>query len=479
MSRQSSTGTGCGKSDWHQRYADRHRLSRIRDLPAGIQSPEKVRIYRRRDHHLLQWWDPREMKTLNERIDGDLVTTIARAREIDDCLRNVKSSGGKGRRIRHDELVTSFVADLRRRADAGEIDTATVSRYETALRHYSDFVGHPGVSRSYRFAVQIDRDFRLDFTAYLNQLRVSGNGHPASAHRAMVAQEYVLDVVRAMLQWAADPDRGKLLPESFRNPFARRGQRRQVAADPVGDPDITTSMAVDLILACDAFQLRAFAPLVLYGLRPGELGWLFYEWIKNDWVHVRCLPELDYLTKGHRDKRFPAVRCLEPLWYSSVGAGGLVYGSRRVAEGRKSLPAVGLHLRKLAAEYERRCQKHGANSASDRRRIRNSLMKDAGQLNYDHIEAEFGKLARRLNWPASATLKDLRHLFSTSLENAGVPVFFRRYFMGQSPGKSPIVSYTHLTLEKVTEQYNKALSSELAVIEQAIEKRAAQLYLLT
>ena len=65
-------------------------------------------------------------------------------------------------------------------------------------------------------------------------------------------------------------------------------------------------------------------------------------------------------------------------------------------------------------------------------------------MNYDHIQGEFQSLARRLQWPPQATLKDLRHLFATTLNNAALPESYRRYLMGQSPGKAALVAYTHL-----------------------------------
>jgi integrase len=69
---------------------------------------------------------------------------------------------------------------------------------------------------------------------------------------------------------------------------------------------------------------------------------------------------------------------------------------------------------------------------------------EAGGLNYDHIQGEFQRLARRLGWPPPATLKDLRHLFATTLHNAALPESYRRYLLGQSPGQAALVAYTHL-----------------------------------
>jgi hypothetical protein len=42
-----------------------------------------VRIYARQDHHVLQFWDPAAKKTLYDRVHGDLIDAIARARDLD------------------------------------------------------------------------------------------------------------------------------------------------------------------------------------------------------------------------------------------------------------------------------------------------------------------------------------------------------------------------------------------------------------
>ena len=94
-------------------------------------------------------------------------------------------------------------------------------------------------------------------------------------------------------------------------------------------------------------------------------------------------------------------------------------------------------------------------------------------MNYDRIQHEFQGLARQLGWPRQATLKDLRHLFSTTLENSGVAEFYRRYLLGHSPGKSPIVTYTHLN--QLQNQFQKAFDQDLAPIVDAVERRARNL----
>lgn len=462
---------------WNQRYGVEHQLRRIHEFPEGILPPRKVRIYRRRDHFLLQWWDPGEKRTQNARVEGDLVTAIAQAREIDKRLTHFNAASTAPRHVRHEQLVNGFVGHLRHRADAGEIDVATVCRYESALRHYLDFVQQPGLTAAQRYAAGIDREFQLQLATYLNNLRIAPNGRASTTIRPMKGQAFVLDVVRSMLEWAADPERGNLLPEGFRNPFNQRARNTQrVARDPLKPPDITTKMAVELVQAADRFQLTIIAPLLLYGLRPGELGWLFAEHVQAGWLSVPNILELDYTTKGRRDKRFPLVTCIEALWnLKSRAATGLIYSHRAAIEGHSKPPLAGLSLSGLTTELRKRHVASDSGGAAERRQVRDRLMKDAGQLSYDHVEDEFKQLARRLRWPPTATLKDFRHLFATCLQNTGMPEFYRRYLMGHAFGNAPIITYTHLSEDKVREHYQQALATELAPLVEDIERRAGEL----
>jgi hypothetical protein len=123
----------------------------------------------------------------------------------------------------------------------------------------------------------------------------------------------------------------------------------------------------------------------------------------------------------------------------------------------------------MQREYDLRCQRSRAVTAIQRQQTRDEIVNAAGGLNYDRIECDFGKLAKILQWPKSATLKDLRHLFSTCLENAGVSEFYRKYLMGHSLGRAPLVAYTHLNA--VRQQYQRALDTELAPVVEAVKLR--------
>jgi hypothetical protein len=152
---------------------------------------------------------------------------------------------------------------------------------------------------------------------------------------------------------------------------------------------------------------------------------------------------------------------------------GLLYTRRPVAEGLRRPPLLGQSLSELVEEYRRRCARVDQLSALARRRLRDGVLRDAGGLSYDHIDGEFTNLTRRLGWPVTASLKDLRHLFATAMNNAAMPEAYRRYLMGHAPGRAAIVAYTHL--HELKRHYAEALHKEWPDLVAAINRRVAEL----
>jgi hypothetical protein len=415
------------------------------------------------------------MQTLSDRVNGDLVAAILRAREIDERLDHFKHAGGGHRKVGHDVLVERFVDDLQKRADAGEIAPATARRYASALGHYLAFANQISITRSFPFAGSINREFALAFAAYLAQLEVHPNGHRHSARRLLRARQFVLDAARTLFDWAADPDRGNLLPTGFRNPFVRMRQPRTVPADQFGEPDVTVEMAVEFIRRCDAFQLPLFGLMIMCGLRAAEPTLIFREHIDDHWLRVKCLPALAYTTKGRRDKRFPLASPIAELITPMLldRRQGLLFIRRGIAGPNEVHPMVGASLEATTIAFNDRCALERVAAAAHREKVRNRILRLAGGLTYDAIDAEFQSVRRDLHWPAQATLKDFRHLFSTCLQNAGTPEFYRRYLMGQSPGKAAIVTYSHLN--ELRKRYEEAVHREMRPLADAILIRVREL----
>jgi len=449
------------QDSWTERYGQKHRWERLDSFPPGITPLRKVRIYHRGTHHILNWWDPGARKNVSERVEGDLLAVLIRARQIDDRITALRTSGmPKPPRIGHDELVERYLDDLRRRADAGEIDPATVARYRAALDHYRAFCDQAEINRIYPSPARVNRGFQLSFAAFLANREIAGNGRAGAPAKPMRSQRFVLDIVRGVYEWALDPDRGGLLPEGFRSPFLKAAVKASpYHEDPLNEPDVTNAMAIDLIQACDLYQLRLFVPLLFFGLRAAEPCTLFIEHMTEEWLKIPCIPELNVLTKGRRDKRFPLLAEMKPFW--DLLRGGrtheLLFERRRVLEGSLNAPLHRAPLVDLIAEYRRRCEKE--QSAAGRARVRDRLLRDAGGIDYDDVQGEFASLAIRLGWPRRATVKDLRHLFATTMNNAAMPESYTKYLMGHSPGRGVALnSYVHLN--RLAEHYAEAVQKE-------------------
>jgi hypothetical protein len=124
-----SAAAASGTSSWTLRYGAKHRFERVRDFPVEIVPPKRVRIYRRSGHYLLQWWDPAARRNLAERIDGDLVVALVRARQIQERLTHFRTSGqpraGGSRMQRWSTSTWWTVASGRMRATSAlEVSTA-------------------------------------------------------------------------------------------------------------------------------------------------------------------------------------------------------------------------------------------------------------------------------------------------------------------------------------------------------------------
>ena len=249
---------------WSDRYGDRHRLERITDFPRGVAPPSKVRLYWRRDHYVLQWWDPGAKRTLSDRVEGDLVAALTRIRVIEVRLQERGTCHNNGhRRLTFADLTEAFQKNLRQRADADEIDIRTVGRYASALAYLRHFSEQPSIQSRYPHPGRVDRDFVLEFLAFLKTRVVTRNGRAQGVAGRLTSVEYILATAHAAFTWAADPDRGALLASDFRNPFrGQAGAIRSRSAGPCAAPPITIPMAVDWLQVCDDCQRRLFVPLM-------------------------------------------------------------------------------------------------------------------------------------------------------------------------------------------------------------------------
>ena len=393
-----------------------------------------------------------------------MLSALSRARLIDDRIVNFRTAGNAAKpKLGHLELVKLFLADITRRVDARLLADTTLSRYTTALHHYLDWCRSQTVEKKYPYAVNANREFRLELSAFLASRTVCGNGRKGTP-RPMKSQGMVLDVVRAMYEWAVDPDRGNLMPEGFRNPFLGGGEHRPLfVGDPLAAPKITMAMAAEFLTSCSTAEKKLFAPMIVFGLRASEPCYLFREHLTEDSLEVPNIDDLDYFTKGRRGKRFPWTPELAGLreLLISEGKQGLLYRQSDFVDAKERESAFP-SLTEITGEYHRRLAAVDQGNHRTHLKIRKQLLQETGALRYDNIEALFHRITAKLGWTVRATLKDFRHLFATTLSDANISESYRKYLLGHAPGREASVAYTHLHL--LREQFANVLLNEFGPV---------------
>jgi len=100
-----------------------------------------------------------------------------------------------------------------------------------------------------------------------------------------------------------------------------------------------------------------------------------------------------------RSGAVPLIERLEPFWelFRDGKENGLLLERRSVAEGRDPAPLRGTSLAELIGEYRSRCDRTNAKTAADRARVRAGVFRDAGGLDYDHVQGEFAKVTNGLD----------------------------------------------------------------------------------
>ena len=268
-------------SKWAKVYGKKHRLTWIRDFPAGIIPPRRVRIYRafralrpavvgqgrKAEPHAngwtATWWPP----------------SPGPARSTSDWSISGRPAVGV-RKTQHILLVERFRADLHHRADAGEIDPRTVQRYGAALKHYQGFVEQPSDPAPVPAHQLRGPEVRLG----VDGLPPHGAGPSQRTCPWPVAPDAAAGLrprrrAGDVLIGRRTPQRGKLIPEGFHNPFLRHGRQWPTAAATVQSASPTSRSTWPSSSSMPAMPTNcvSLAPLRSTGFGPAEPCLLFHE----------------------------------------------------------------------------------------------------------------------------------------------------------------------------------------------------------
>jgi integrase len=336
--------------------------------------------------------------------------------------------------------------------DVRRSSLATVRRYRTAIQHLANFVQtNCGAIRADRFSSTMAEDF----VRHLRTTKVAPNGH-ANARKRTIRDKgivFILGTCRALFSFAREQ---RHLPAYAANPFSKLGIERMPIEDAKPIRPLTSEQEVVFFRACDGWQFPVFFVLAFTGLRVGELAHLLIDndlRLDDDVIRVTNKPRLGWQVKTRNLREVPLLPEVSQVLRACIAgrSAGPVFLRRRFADGATLPLLAGRTMVELEQEMARRTEAVQDDRAArptrlELARIGRSVWRDAGAVKETIIRNEFMRVTKRMGLEHLTSPKDLRHLFATSLQVAGVDPMVRRDVMG------------HTTLE-MTSHYTHTQSS--------------------
>ena len=352
---------------------------------------------------------------------------------------------------------------LEHHEDVRRSSLATVRRYGTAARHLASHVdGAYGKIRADRF----DSSAAERFVRYLRTIKVSPNGQANTKKRRMRDKGvvFVLGTCRALFNFAHEQ---RHLPAYAPNPFTGLAIERMPIEDAKPIRPLTDEQEFAFFTACDEWQFRIFFTLAFTGLRVGELTHLLIDNDLNlaaDLVRVRNKPRVHWKVKTRNIRDIPLLSEAARVIQACVGErdSGPVFLRRRFAKGGCRPPLAGLSMPDLEEEVTKRTDEAQARSnrpltRQKLARIGWSVWRDAGAIKTTIVRVEFMRVTERIGLAHLTCPKDLRHLFATSLQAAGVDPMVRRDMMGHT-SLEMTAHYTHTQDQTRRQELNRLTS---------------------
>lgn len=413
-----------------------------------------VTIYKRGLAYYLYY---REAGTSHrQKVEGNLAVARATAFKVSSALADGRPSPIGHQRTSPREMVTGYLSYI---TDVRNLALRTQDRYRAALDRFLGFCQDAGIT----VVDAIDVGRVEDFVKWLRgQTRVR-NG--ASKGKREVYKtggiKFILSTCRTAFNWAG---RRRMLPPFAENPFTAfpiDGLRDRDSRD--GERVIfTPAQEVAFFEACDDWQRSIFVTLATYGLRVGELTHMLIEDVNlaAGSFRIRSKPELFWSVKTGRTRELPLMPKTKAIFERLVGErkAGFLFVRERFASDKSRLPhsfatpeAFLGQLKKVVAGAV------AANPAADEREKRRSVMafcRTMGQIPEKLVREEYMKLTAAIGCPEFTRAHDLRHLFTSRAQEAGMNPLLVQDMLGHAT-LDMTRRYTHLGIEAKREAMRK------------------------
>jgi integrase len=340
-------------------------------------------------------------------------------------------------------------------ANVQKLALRTRDRYRAALDRFRDFCGDAGVTAVDAF----DLGKVEDFVKWLRGAKRNRNGSAGGSRDfyRIGGIKFVLSTCRTAFGWAA---RRRLLPPFGENPFRQfpieklRGPGGAAPAARV----FTAEQEQAFFGACDAWQAGIFTTLAAYGLRLGELTHLLIDDVdlEGGTFAVRSKPELFWSVKTGRERQLPLLPATRELFVRLIGgrkAGFLFLNRPFVGGGSRPARSFATHavflddLRQAVAELL--AERPDADERAQKKAVV-ARCRALGQAPEKTVRNEFLKITKKIGCPELTRVHDLRHLFSSRAQAAGVNPILVQEMLGHTT-LDMTREYTHLGMDSKRE----------------------------
>jgi integrase len=414
-----------------------------------------VTVYKRGHTYYLYYRQSRV--TERRKIDGNLAVARATAHKIADALAERRPSPLSFARTTPQQLADGYRDYV---ANVQKLALRTRDRYKAALDRFLDFCRDSGIMT----ADAIDLSRVEDFVKWLRGQKRNRNGSATGSRDfyKVGGVRFVLSACRTAFNWAA---RRRMLPPFTENPFSLfRLDRLREAGETTTAKIFSREQERAFFAACDDWQRPIFAVLAAYGLRLGELTHLLIEDVDlgQGLVTIRSKPWLFWTVKTGRERELPLIDSLRPVFERAIDgrSAGFVFLNRPFVTRSRPVPDFA-SPQAFRARAERAVADLLAQrpDAGDRERKRAAIAfgRAAGQTPEKAIRNEFLRLTTAIGCPEFTRVHDLRHLFSTRAQAAGVNPILVQEILGHTTLEMTR-RYTHLGLDSRREAIERSMA---------------------
>jgi integrase len=335
----------------------------------------------------------------------------------------------------------------------------TQDRYRAALDRFLEFCRAGRIT-----AVDaVGQTTVEDFVRWLRGLTRTRNGAVKGKRSAykLGGVKFILSTCRTAFNWAS---RRRMLPPFSENPF-RSFPIDKLRDRTEGDDDVRVfSRAQEQAFfdACSDWQRALFVSLATFGLRVGELTHLLVEDVDLDAgvIEIRSKPELYWTVKTGRRRKLPFPREAKSLLVRLIGVrrSGFVFLNEDYFNHRlhpafefASPRAFKEHLLKIASET---MASNPEATEGELRQTVASFCRSMGQIPEKRIRLELMKITKAIGCPEFTRAHDLRHLFASRAQEAGINPLLVQNLLGHTT-LAMTRRYTHFGQESMREALGK------------------------